>query len=700
MAHRIEKEEGGTEAVVWDGFERGIAPSPHKGIANMRAVNINTELGEVMCSYQRERSTQSQSTTTGTLTRLSTSTVSFGSPAPQNGTWIAVSGSSITGLSNGNYYVMSSSKIAAAYQTDTANAVTGMGAGTATWTSTSFQMALPVQGAVERYVDTSAVTQYRYYVIDVNSRLWVNDTAITTVGGEPMTWFLPYPTALTGTCTGMTVAFGFVHIFMNSVAYTVATARLGTAPASFSAGNLIAIPGTTDPHFAFTGTQGRVYFTMGQYIGSIFPDISIDPGLSTAVANIQSYCSYTRSSSTAGNIKAVLNGAIPNDNNTLTRLPVFFLTGYGGTQPTNLTAGTKYYIECNSQGDFLVYAAQVGGSAINIATGAVGDQYFNTYYPQSSAGNDLMVYTPQRMELPSYEIATTIAELGNNLIIGTQSNKLYPWNQVDPTPSDVISMPEANTSWMVTVENVVYVGAGYRGNIYITNASSLSLATSVPDYCSGLVEPYFIWGGAMFLRGRVYFSIQDQTASHTGQCGGVWSFIPVQNFSYGQDYGMAMRMENKNSYNTFNGRDPVLLPLANQQARGPQYFSAWISSITSSQYGIDSSGTVTGTAALIETDIVEVGTLLNKKNFKQIEYKLSVPLDTTSNPETVSLAYRLNLKDAFTTITTMVVESADNLSGYVTVDFQNAQWLQLQATLTPNSDSTTSFVRLTELRAR
>lgn len=709
MSWRIEKEEGGDSAVVWSGFEKGIAPSPHKGIGNMTAVDINTEQGEVMCSYVRELQTQNQTTViTGTLVQTSTNTISFSNGiTPKVGTWITVSGSTISGLSNGTYYVLTSFKLSTTYSKDTASAVTGMGSGTATWTALSPLLA-PVAGATERYVNTSGVTNYRYYVVDTTGKLWVKDTDFATIGGEAVNWVLPYPTALTGTCTGMTIAFGFVHIFMNNIIYTVATPRLGVAPASYSSGGLPDISTTTNPHFALAGTQGSIYWTDGPYVGSIFPNISIDPSATVSFTNLHSMCGYTRSSSTAATVNSVLDGSIPYDDaaveaaGTLVRIPVFFFTGYGGTQPTNLVAGTKYYIECNVQGDFLVYAAQTGGAAINIATGAAGDQYFTTYYPQSSSGSALIEFTPQHLGLPSNEISTTIAELGNTVIVGTQSNKLYPWNQTDPTPSDVVPLPEANTSSMVTVNNVVYVFAGYRGNIYITNGSSVSLALSVPDYTSGLIEPYFAWGGSSFIRGRVYFSIQDQTATHTGQCGGVWSFVPVQNFSYGQDYGQALRMDNKNSYGTFNGKVNVFIPSSDQSARGPQFWSAWISSSTSPTYGIDFSGTTVQPTfpAIIDTDIVPVGTMLNKKTFKQLEYKLAAPLDATSNPESVAISYRTNLTEAFQSAGTVITESSAGLSGYITVEFQNVQWLQLRVTLTPNGDATSSFVRLTEVRAR
>lgn len=720
-AYRYEKETNGDVAIVVDGWEKGIAPSPHAGIANMQAVDLNTELKEAMVSYSRTLQTSPKITSGGTLS-VASSTVLFvgGGVTPLAGSWVTVSGSTITGLANGTYYVIGNNgnqsgqvQLSNAYSTSSGDILSGYsGGGSANFIS-AFDLSTPVAGATERYVDPTGVTQYRYYVFDTNGRLFVQDT-FTLSGIDTPKWALPYTSTITSyngsttsTACGMTVMNGCVFLFAGNKVFTVSTSQLGSVPQALSAGSLLSQAATTNPHYAFPGHQGRLYYTDGKFVGSIFPDTSVDSDLVTPIGNVQSYGSYT-AASTTGTITAILNGSFPTEetSGTPSRIPAFFFAAFGGTKPAAITLGTKYYIQYlpGSFGTFEVYAAQTGGSAINIASGASGVQYFNTFFPQSSDGNKTLVFSPERLILPSNEIATTIAELGNAIIVGTQSNALYPWNQIGTLPNDLLQLPETNTASMVTVNNVVYVFAGTRGNIYITNGSSISLATSVPDYCSGLIEPYFTWGGSMFLRGRVYFSIQDQTSTHTGNCGGVWSFIPVQNFSFGQDYGIAMRMDNKNSYNTFNGLVPVLIPNQNQSARGPQYFSAWYSSISSPLFGIDASDIGTFTPAVIQTDIIPTGTLLNKKSFKQVEYKLAAPLISIANDiESVTMAYRTNLSDAFTSLGTVVVESATGLSGYFVANFQNTQWLQLQITLTPTNNTlatTFSFMRLFEIRIR
>ena len=91
--------------IIIDGFEKGIAPSPHKGIANMQNANISTEQGEVMANFARVLQTQANTAASITLTPLSTSTFSS-SINVTNGMWVHVSSSSIPGFATGNYYII------------------------------------------------------------------------------------------------------------------------------------------------------------------------------------------------------------------------------------------------------------------------------------------------------------------------------------------------------------------------------------------------------------------------------------------------------------------------------------------------------------------------------------------------------------------------------------------------------------------
>lgn len=727
MAWNLDKE---TKDLVWSAVEQGIAPSPLKGIANIQNANISTELGEVMTSYGRVQQSQAI-VTSGTIT-ASSGMGSFylaSNVTLQVGTWITFSAVSISGFSiNTPYYVTVKNnglyQLAANYDPSQSTGISHGTSGTGTFT-TYVNMGSPVAYAIENFNNGSG-QQNRYYVLDAQGLIWVYDTAVFAASlfntGVGTTWFLPdFSTGYFsgGTApSGIAVIGGWLFVGAGLALYAKSTVNLGGTTSNSSTwgavydstGNpaiLMSIPSSLNPHTMFVGHQGKLYYCDGNYIGEIFPDTSINPNV-TGLPNIQSFCSYG-AATTTGTIGSVISGSVPWDGvPDGQRVPAVFFTTQSGTQPSNLTAGTVYYIQYDNSGVFNVYAAATGGSAINIASGASGTQYFNTFWPRSMAATQPVTFTltTQRVNLPENEIAQCMAEVGNTVIIGGIGNIIYPWNQIDATPSSLIALPENHTYNMVTVNQMVYIFAGNKGNVYITDGSVASLVIKVPDYCVGVpaspstyIEPYFTWGGAAYIRGRVYFSILDQTASKAGNCGGIWSFVPTQNLYIGQDTGLALRLENQNSYGTYNGVAPLIIPFQTQNALSPQYFSAWYSSVSNPLYGIDFTGTFPNSPAIIETDLLSTGTYLDKGSFSNVEYKLNSPL---LSGETVTINYRESSTAAWQSIsaTNFEQDPTNPISGVFKVNFQNLQRLQLQPILTPNGSSTFSGIRLTELRLR
>jgi hypothetical protein len=297
-----------------------------------------------------------------------------------------------------------------------------------------------------------------------------------------------------------------------------------------------------------------------------------------------------------------------------------------------------------------------------------------------------------------------MVEIGNTVLIGGKTNIVYPWNQIDATPSDFIALPESDVKVMVNVNNIAYVFAGNKGNIYICNGSQASLALKVPDYCAGVpgtpltyIEPQFTWGDADYLRGRVYFSILDQTATKAGNCGGIWSFVPAQNIDPSQEIGNALRLENQQSYGDYDGYATIILPNQEQTVTSPQYWTGWQDGITNPAYGIDGTGTTPVTQYIVETDLLPSGTLLEKTTFNQVEYKLTSPL---LSGDSIQLYYRLNSTAVWTSCGTVKEETANKISGYFTANFERTQLTQLRAVVTTGGTTASSFVRLMQLRLR
>ena len=603
--------------------------------------------------------------------------------------------------------------------TTVAPSLTGFTAGLTASFTLLRSMGKPVAQATENYYANS-VPYHRYYVLDNQNLVWVYDdqNEVTYSSTDGVAWLLP--DSSTSWCTnasGIGVISGFLIAATSTGLYGKPVVTLGQTNATTTTwvqfpdvtGWHGSLNSTTINHFCFVGHQGVMYVTDSSYITSVFPTSTIaTTGITTD--NVQTLASWTVASQFAGSYSIVSGSSpVPSDNK---RVPVVFFTSGVGTLPTAISANTVYYLQTSTDGTFNVYTASTGGSPLDVSAGTSGTQYISTFYPIASASastgtTPTWVFSPERVALPKYEISQCIAEIGNNALIGCAGSVVYPWDQVQNLPVGLINLPESNVSSILTVNQMGYIFTGNKANVYITDGNQASQVIKVPDYAAGVpgspatyVEPQFTWGGTAYIRGRVYFSLQDQTATKTGNCGGVWSFIPTQNLYIGQDTGIALRLENKNSYNTYNGMAPLLIPRLNQVSGPPLYWSAWQSDQAGTTYGIDYStlGTNASFTTIVESDAIPTGTMLTKKTFKQIEFKLASPLDTAA---TVVMNYRKDITSAWNTCGAINIQK-NRLSGLFPANFEKTQWLQLQTIITPvtSTATTNSFVRMSEIRIR
>lgn len=659
----------------------------------------------------------------------------------------------------------------------------------------------PIAKATETYFN-NGTTYNRYYILDNQNLIWAYDTINETLytPSDNVNWFLPdYQTSWCTNATGIAVIDGFLVAAAQSGIYGKAVVDLGGTNTQTTTWTAFAknVPwnggAANSPHFCYTGHQGRLYITDGNYIRSYFPDSTLITSVAGVTAdNVQSLASWIVDSTRTpaqgyGAIASPISGSEPFTSDEK-GLPVVFFSD--GTLPNSINANQVYYLKRDGN-DFTVYADptmndvnnsvtfttmpvsgatngtltgpwtfptgyyytaffNAGGQeyrnvlftngsttaiwspaltvntnnasvnaygVLDISTGAVGTQYYATFAPIYSVaspypgfgtvGTSLSALSTQRLTLPTFEVAQCMAEIGNNIVVGCKGNVVYPWGQQSNLPDSIISLPEGNVVNILTVNQVAYMFAGNQGNVYITDGSLASLVVNIPDYIAGIpgspgtyIESTYYWGDAMYLRGRVYFSVLDQNATKVGNAGGIWSFYPTQNISIDQDTGTALRLEAKNSYNTYNGYDTLLIRKELQDAEEPLYWSAWNSNINTPTYGIDYStnGTSSSFPTLVETDAAPVGTMLSKKTFTQTEFKLSAPLDLNAR---VSAEYRVNTTDVWSSIPQFQMER-NRLSGVSSINFEKSQWLQFRITLTPAtlSDNTNSFVRLKEFRLR
>lgn len=309
------------------------------------------------------------------------------------------------------------------------------------------------------------------------------------------------------------------------------------------------------------------------------------------------------------------------------------------------------------------------------------------------------------LALPDGEKAACLAELGTNLMIGGTRSVIYPWDRVSTSFSYPLIVPERYISKIVSTNSNAYIFAGNRGRIYVTNGANVDLYKKIPDYVSGVVQPYYLfngpgqasattangvtpYGAAIYWRNQLYFTFTstDNDGISLTTTTALWAIDVASG---------AMRVVSKMSYNTYSGTIPVIVPnMATFSPGGEGLFCGWTDA--NGTPGIDASVSTpyTNYETYIDLDMIPVATYIDPFSPSQIEWKTSAPL---VSGEAVRLSYRTNITEAFTVIGTS--STAGVFSDMMQANFQKVQWLQLRAEL-KSTASTPSYTRLTEIRIR
>lgn len=331
----------------------------------------------------------------------------------------------------------------------------------------------------------------------------------------------------------------------------------------------------------------------------------------------------------------------------------------------------------------------------------------STFDP-TSAGT--YTYNPLSLQLPNFEVATWLSELRVNLMIAA-GKKIYPWDRTS-TNFDIPIFCKEVICKVINILNNLYILAGIKGNIYVSNGYSVSLFKHIPDSfwtntsSNPNIDPAVLWGDIMNHRNRIYVGATQ--ADVTNGISGI--------FSIDQATGV-ISMENQNSFGSTlstGAAGSISIPsgwgasilIDIDSAESDTYYSAWWNG---TQGGVDNNITsisnvnpnlYSSNELEIISDIIPVGTFLNQRSFLNVEFKLDRPLATG---DSITVYARQYITDSWTSIgTTTSTSLAVPFSNVLTpMPIQNFQWLQLKITASCNSSiSTSSFIRLREIRIR
>lgn len=318
-----------------------------------------------------------------------------------------------------------------------------------------------------------------------------------------------------------------------------------------------------------------------------------------------------------------------------------------------------------------------------------------TFDPTSTA---TYTYNAQALPILSSDIVTCVGELGQNLLIGGVGHFVYPWDRVSIGYSPPLVLPENVTARIVTANNNAYIFAGNRGRIYITNGSGIDEFKKLSDYVSGTIQPYYVWGDAMYWHNQLVFTLgtflsQNQAYKNDGTTAlttmnGVWEI----DVSTG-----ALRCTTQLSFGSYTGYAPMLLQNTGVfNPAGEGLYVGW----NNGSPGLDTSvGTpFSGGQTTIDSDMIPVGLLTTPYTPSQVEWKTSYPIGGNGTSETVALYVRTDLSQNFTLAGT-TSSTTGQISDLYPANLEKAQWVQLRAVITSNA-TTPTYVRLKEFRIR
>lgn len=363
----------------------------------------------------------------------------------------------------------------------------------------------------------------------------------------------------------------------------------------------------------------------------------------------------------------------------------------GSTGGTPLTADVKHfaYVATNNQLYF------TNGSSVGRIFAPDPDAFDPT-------DTDTYSFSASILKIPKTDIALSLCEVGggsssqSTLLVGGAQNAIYPWDKLSTSFSLPIYVADSYIGRMVSANQNAFIFPGKfagRGRIYITNGSQADLYYKVPDYIFSQEDPYFLWGDAIFHRNNLIFGVLlNSNSSGT---------YPT---SY-NIWGLSLedkRFRSLTYQTTDNGRLSVgaLIPIISPEgtpnkANGFGFIAGYSNDSSTAAIGYSgASAGVASSGSKILSDLIPVGTFLEKRTFTQCEYKLRTPLQSG---ESISVT---PIKDgvAGTAYSFQPTVASGELSGVANQTIQGSQWLQLQVDLVGNSVS--SGVRLKEIRLR
>ncbi len=297
-------------------------------------------------------------------------------------------------------------------------------------------------------------------------------------------------------------------------------------------------------------------------------------------------------------------------------------------------------------------------------------------------------YNCAALGLPRTDGSIWLTEIKNQLLIAGY-HKIYPWDRISPQWNNPLPIYE-NIVKMTNILNNVYILAGVKGNIYITNGYSAEPFFKMPDSITGYVDPQWAWGGIMENRNNLYFqALTTDSATGTNLFAGNYQLNLATK---------SLTMDSQFSGGTLPTGVVAGGIMVNNNNLTPLQYDNYYSGYGATTSRIDYNNTTlwSDNEAVIETDIIPIGTKVQPKTFASAEFKFDQPMNSG---DSITLYARKSLSDTYVALGTTTTAVLSEF--YSTVSFEKWEWIQFKITMSSNSSSSSSArAGLREIRIR
>jgi hypothetical protein len=336
--------------------------------------------------------------------------------------------------------------------------------------------------------------------------------------------------------------------------------------------------------------------------------------------------------------------------------------------------GSLYF--CNGQ-----FIGRIAGNADpNVA--------FNPSLPNTYVVSFGVTSIPEQFQ----DTVTDMVDLKSTLVVAGQKD-VYAWDYVSASTSSPSPVGE-NITGITNLLNNVYVFAGHKGNMYITNGYSAQFLYKLPDYLSGVIDPIWTWGGIMTKRSRLWFQALAQKTDGTNVLAGVFSIVVSPSMIGESASGLVMEAQNSYGLTSSTGATGAGLLIDNPTPNYDSYYSVWSNGATSGGIDYNDSSLWQNYEPVIETDLVYLGSVMQKKSLGQMEFLLDRPMATG---DSIRMSWRSSLTDSYSTPVTFTTATIPQLADYGVTNLDKKQWVQFKIEF-KCSASGSSFLPIREMR--